>query len=55
MAFGLHPDVLSQASDDSPETIYSHLLIPELEQMWQILKFRQQMRQGMVVKEDPPG
>jgi hypothetical protein len=55
MAFGLHPDVLSQASDDSPEAIYSHLLIPELERMWQILKFRQQMRQGMVVKEDPPG
>jgi Family of unknown function (DUF5691) len=55
MAFGLHPDVLSQASDDSPEAIYSHLLIPELERMWQVLKFRQQMRQGMVVKEDPPG
>jgi hypothetical protein len=55
MAFGLHPDVLSQASDARPEEIYSHLHIPELERMWQILKFRQQMYQGMVVKEDPPG
>jgi Family of unknown function (DUF5691) len=55
MAFGLHPDILSQASDARPEEIYSHLHIPELERMWQVLKFRQQMLQGMVFKEDPPG
>jgi hypothetical protein len=55
MAFGLHPDVLSHASNNSPEEIYSHLHIPELERMWEVLKFRQQMYQGMVVKEDPPG
>jgi Family of unknown function (DUF5691) len=55
MAFGLHPDVLSQASNTSPEEIYSHLHIPELERIWEVLKFRQQMYQGMVVKEDPSG
>jgi hypothetical protein len=55
MAFGLHPDVLSQASDVSPEEIYSHLLIPDLQRMWQVLRFRQQMYQGMVVKGDSSG
>jgi hypothetical protein len=55
MAFGLHPDILSQASNTSPEEIYSHLHIPELEQIWEVLKFRQQMYQEIVVKGEPPG
>lgn len=55
MAFGLHPDVLSQASGGSPEEIYSHLHVPELERIWEVLKFRQQMYQGIVVKGDSSG